>query len=246
MQHSWLKAILAHTLLPTVLIVLSGCGPGRIINGQFQVSFTFADGKLETATVVPIRSESISPAVARQIVRVAEPYVEDAVRMANLNRAKGHIRMLISGSPPYFVRIDQLSITEPDFSELSAAVEKEDIGQIRALVVRYRNVNEKEIPSQDTALAIAAAGGKFQSLRVLLALGADANLTNQIGTTPLMFAVLSGHEEAVRALVKAGANVNAIDLKGDSALSLAKSSHRDNLIPLLRSRRAIKRPLHNP
>ncbi|MGO9084908.1 MAG: ankyrin repeat domain-containing protein [Candidatus Sulfotelmatobacter sp.] len=124
-------------------------------------------------------------------------------------------------------------ITEPDFSALTAAVEKEDTAAIRKMVTTFQNVNQRELPSRQTALAIAAVGGRVKSLRTLLELGADPNLSDYIGMTPLMYAVEVGNEDAVTALVHAGANVAAVNGLGESATSLAKEWHRDKILPLL-------------
>jgi ankyrin repeat protein len=146
------------------------------------------------------------------------------------------VRLVISGLPPYFVQVPRFAITEPDFSELKAAVESEDVEKIRALVARYGNVNQRELPSQQTALAVAAAGRHDASLQMLLVLGADANSADQIGVTPIMNAVVAGDVTAARALIASGANVIVTNKAGQSAALLAQEFRRDQILRLLVSR----------
>jgi len=153
-----------------------------------------------------------------------------------LKRASGDIRVIIYGPPPYFVQVGGFEITEPNFSALYAAVEMEDTQEIRRVVSTYNNVNQRELPSRRTALAIAAAGGHVKSLRTLLELGSDPNLSDYIGVTPLMDAVEAGNEECVRALILAGAKTDSVDEAGDSASSFAKRLHRNRMLLLLVSR----------
>jgi hypothetical protein len=199
-----------------------GCERQPAINGEFNVSYTWTEGRIGNAVIQMEKpKESISDNTRDAVIETVQPYVADTMQASGLNRAKGHITVSISGTPPYFVRIGTSAITEPDFSELRSAVETENIDRIRQLVITFNNVNQRELPSRQTALAIAAVGGRIKSLQALLALGADPNIADSIGVTPLMNAVLAGREEAVTALVHAGANVAAIAKAGDSATSLA-------------------------
>jgi hypothetical protein len=174
-------------------MLLTACTYGPEIDGTFDVSFVWTDSKLQSAKVRaqgPARSPS--PSQLKTIAKLSESYVIENVRAANLKRAAGVARLQIIGSPPYLMRVASFDITEPDFSELKAAVEHEDTSKVRALAMRYGNVNQRELPSQQTALAVAAAGRHYTSVRILLELGADVNSVDRIGVTPLMNAVLAG------------------------------------------------------
>jgi uncharacterized protein len=115
----------------------------------------------------------------------------------------------------------------------------QDLNKIRQIVMQYHNVNQRELPSLQTAVAIAAAGKDIQSLRTLLKLGADPNISDYIGVTPLMAAVTAGSEDTVKLLTAAGANVAAVNKAGDSAISLAKELHHNQLLPLLQKSGAV-------
>ena len=82
-----------------------------------------------------------------------------------------------------------------------------------------------------TAFMCAAGTGDIAFMRMLLELGADPKIPNDIGWTPLMMAAgigtgssgdSGGTEEeclqAVKLLIAKGANVNAVDKKGETAM----------------------------
>lgn len=70
-----------------------------------------------------------------------------------------------------------------------------------------------------TALIGAAAIGDAESLRILLAAGADPNARSHAGLTSLM--LVQGDEAKFQLLLDAGANINATDKKGLTALHFA-------------------------
>jgi len=216
---------------------MAGCSHGPGISGEFRISYVWADGKLQTAVVETVKPQGpISQAARSVIVETVQPYIAEGTRAAGLKRASGDIRVIIYGPPPYFVQVGGFEITEPNFSALYAAVEMEDTQEIRRVVSTYNNVNQRELPSRRTALAIAAAGGHVKSLRTLLELGSDPNPSDYIGVTPLMDAGEAGNEECVRALILAGAKTDSVDEARDSASSFAKRLHRNRMLPLLVSR----------
>lgn len=62
-------------------------------------------------------------------------------------------------------------------------------------------------------------------LELLLAHGADVNVSNNLGYTALMVAAKNGQLDSVQLLVRSGANVNAVDRPGDSCLTEAVTSN---------------------
>ena len=67
------------------------------------------------------------------------------------------------------------------------------------------------MPDPDTPLASAAARGRAQDVRALLAQGADPNQKDGNGLPPLVWAARLGHVEAVKALLEGGADQNLRD-----------------------------------
>lgn len=85
------------------------------------------------------------------------------------------------------------------------------------------------------ALHLAAACGKSQLCRQLLAAGCQVEVLNLEGATPLHLACISGDTEAVRVLLDCGAAVNASTLRGETPLLLAAYHlHREVCLLLLR------------
>lgn len=90
-----------------------------------------------------------------------------------------------------------------------------------------------------TGLIASAADGHDDVLEALLKAGADPNLSNKNGTTPLMYAKTrafgSGRLKAMTLLIAYGADINATDKAGKTALdytreraSLVEQFFRDN------------------
>ena len=57
----------------------------------------------------------------------------------------------------------------------------------------------------------ASLDGRVESARLLIEAGADINLANSSGNTPLSVAARNGHIAIVKLLLEAGALVNTID-----------------------------------
>ena len=74
-------------------------------------------------------------------------------------------------------------------------------------------------------LHYAAATGNIKAIHSWLTSGADINVANKNGTTPLMFACATPEKECcVAELLRLGANANAIDATGNTALCY-KAAH---------------------
>ncbi len=74
----------------------------------------------------------------------------------------------------------------------------------------------------DQRLLQQAADAPAASLQALIHQGADVNVQDRFGVTPLMQAVIGDNAVAVRVLLAAGADANIRDVRGDTALDLAR------------------------
>ena len=72
------------------------------------------------------------------------------------------------------------------------------------------------------------------TLRLLLDHGADINVQNRVGRTPLHRASFNGALEVVRLLLEHGADVEAKNIVGETALQEAADRGHDNVVKLLR------------
>jgi ankyrin repeat protein len=79
-------------------------------------------------------------------------------------------------------------------------------------------INAKDITSGDGALHIVVRRQDSTYLNYLLARGAEPNLKNNRGETPLLIAASLGATDMIETLVKHGANVNMGNSSGETAL----------------------------
>jgi hypothetical protein len=83
------------------------------------------------------------------------------------------------------------------------------------------------------ALAHAALEGDTATVRTLVADGADVNVRDRGGNTPLSDAALFGHPDTVEALLAAGAKVDPRDNRGDTPLLRASQDGYTSVVRLL-------------
>ncbi|MEQ1509152.1 MAG: ankyrin repeat domain-containing protein [Sphingopyxis sp.] len=88
-------------------------------------------------------------------------------------------------------------------------------------------VNTREGQSGQTALLIVTERRDLVWIRFMLGRGADANIANRAGMTPLIQAAQLAFVEGASALLAGGARVNASSANGETALHVAV--HRRDL-----------------
>ena len=94
-------------------------------------------------------------------------------------------------------------------------------------------VNSRDISSGDTGLHIVVARSDVLWVRFLLQRGADANIRNRRGVTPLQLATSLGFTDGVEALIKGGASVDIADQTGETPLISAVHLRNVPLVRLL-------------
>jgi hypothetical protein len=94
-------------------------------------------------------------------------------------------------------------------------------------------VNTRDITSGDTGLHIAVARSDTLWVRFLLQKGADPNLRNKKGATPLQLATALGFNDGVAALIKGGASIDIADQTGETPLITAVHARNVELARLL-------------
>lgn len=86
-----------------------------------------------------------------------------------------------------------------------------------------------------TPLIVAAEGGHFEVLRLLVDAGAAVNHADSTGFTPLMGAARTGHPGMVRFLLERGAKRSTVDQSGRNALAHAVDfGHQRDMAPILK------------
>jgi hypothetical protein len=99
-------------------------------------------------------------------------------------------------------------------------------------------VNTRDITSGDTGLHLVVQRRDVLWIRFLIQRGADPNIRNKKGLTPLQVATTLGFTDGVEALLKAGANVNVGDQTGETPLIAAVHQRNTELARVLLARGA--------
>ena len=79
-------------------------------------------------------------------------------------------------------------------------------------------INTRDYTTGETALHIVIKRGDMTYVRFLLAKGADPNMKDNRGNTPLLLAATSGLTEMINVLIQQGANVNIGNASGETPL----------------------------
>ncbi|XP_074153238.1 fibronectin type 3 and ankyrin repeat domains protein 1 isoform X1 [Sminthopsis crassicaudata] len=82
-------------------------------------------------------------------------------------------------------------------------------------------------------MRVSAVSGNKEVASLLIDAGADVNVKDKDGKTPLMVAVLNNHEELVQLLLEKGADPSVTNEFGKGVLEMARVFDRQNVITLL-------------
>ena len=133
---------------------------------------------------------------------------------------------------------DPKAKTKDGFNYLSAMANSTNPAAVKWAVEQGLDVKDKK----ETILIAPAMNGALDIVQFLLTKGADANLPDEIGYTPLMHAVLteSSSLALVKLLLEHGADAKVKAKDGLTALSFAKRKGWSEVITLLTKAGAIE------
>lgn len=102
------------------------------------------------------------------------------------------------------------------------AVEEKNQAEVNQLLQKNGTlIDARDVTSGRTALHIAAENREYTWLSFLLGKGANPNIADKRGVTPLMLASQMGSVEAVNALAQSGAKVDTPNNTGETPLIAA-------------------------
>ncbi|WP_338502151.1 ankyrin repeat domain-containing protein [Sphingomonas kaistensis] len=128
--------------------------------------------------------------------------------------------------------------TSPGYSFLQAVRER-DGGKVTELIEQPgSNVVNYRDDRGDAGLHLVVGQRDLTWLRFLLGKGADANIANRAGDTPLILASRIGFAEGADLLLARGAEVDRTNRRGETALIIAVQQRNLPLVRLLAERGA--------
>lgn len=116
---------------------------------------------------------------------------------------------------------------------LSKLIEEEDIPSIEALIKSGVDINRKSPITGNTPLLEAIYAEANDVINLLLELGADPNIPNKYGITPIIALASGDVTEVVRNVVAKGGNVDHQGNDGQTALMMAYAHDNETLIGIL-------------
>jgi len=129
---------------------------------------------------------------------------------------------------------------------LIAAAEFNNMIAGTMLLSRGADINAQSLMTAETALHVATAKGHAQMVEILLCAGANPNVKDSMGNTPLMGAVKvrrGDYLEIIELLLGHGADPYEADIDGAggwNAFKWAETFHQQDVISLLQSHRKKK------
>ncbi len=195
----------------------------RLIAAGISLDVRDADGR--TALIRAARSGALDITL-RLLLAGANPNQRDEKHFTPLFHAivKGHSNiasMLLLNDLRISNNRSLIQRDDYDRTALHLAAEYDQADIVRLLLSqqsRGLNVNSQALNAQKTALFPAARLGRTQVTELLLAAGADPNLSDSGPTRPLNFAILFERVPIVELLLAAGADPNWQNASGRAAL----------------------------
>jgi len=128
------------------------------------------------------------------------------------------------------------------------ACKRDDAEAVRRVFSGLSKTNQKALANWtndetggSASLHICAHRGNSDAASVLLEFGADPDVLNQAGNTPLQFAALKGHVRVARELLKNGANFSHLSADKATALDYAEEWFQENMVSRAFSTRGLKK-----
>jgi len=109
-----------------------------------------------------------------------------------------------------------------------------------ALAQHDAAINAKSSEHGISALFLAAASGKLDTVKVLVGMGAEIDAVDHNNKTPLLAALCRHHHDIAEYLLERGANVTRVDADGANAMDYAKAFRAPESVIKLLQQRGVK------
>ncbi len=164
--------------------------------------------------------------------------LREAVQAGNVDKIRNLVE---SGVSPD-------ATTVPYLNPLYLAIIENKEDAVNTLIQLGADVNKRRpgIGEDSTPLHSAAAMGVLNIAKMLIDAGADINLEDRIGHTPLIRAIVNYNIDMVKLLIANGANINTLTRNNESPLYIAATRNNPEIIKLLISQPSLQNPkLHD-
>lgn len=128
---------------------------------------------------------------------------------------------------------------------LNQAIMSNDVSTVKQTLQLRFDINEKSEQGLYPIHVASKKDVKDEILELLLKAGANPNLQNGLGQTPLHLALLENSTHKVDLLLKAQANPSIADRRGNTALHLAAENNTSGEIKILLASSQVKIDLRN-
>lgn len=116
---------------------------------------------------------------------------------------------------------------------LFGAANQDDIKILRTIINTGVDLNHQEKYYKQTALFTPSEVGHTAAIRLLLKAGADPNIKDKGGFTPLQWAAQEKQLSAMKILISFGADVNNISKKGNTAITFSEENKYPKIVKVL-------------
>ena len=137
----------------------------------------------------------------------------------------------IAAAEALFARGMDVNTSDPNANTLLMIAVRENHADMATRLLRRQAKVGARNRYGESALMLAAANGALELVKLLIAHGAEVNMT---GWNPLSYAAWRGRTEVVKYLLEKGADIDAVSASGVSALMMAaRDGHFDTVRLLL-------------
>ena len=115
---------------------------------------------------------------------------------------------------------------------LIVAVYENRIEKVHELIVRQHPMSRADIEGR-TAMIWGAIQGSYESLELILEVGAQTNIVDDIDNSALYYAASNGHDDVVELLLSYQASINRENRDGRTPLMAATEQGHDRIVARL-------------